>query len=101
MVYIKRWKSFQVGIMGGIGFVMQSKFYLADSTTRGFFGLAPRFDVKFIAGYNQPRYFVMFVSDFDNKSIRFNDLAYRQTFYNLKIVGGIRLEPRKKKKRED
>lgn len=101
MVFVKRWKSYQVGIMGGLGFVVQSKFYRSDSINRGFLGLAPRFDVKFIAGYNQPKYFVMLVTDFDNKSIRFNDLAYRQTFYNIKIVGGIRLDRKKKKQKED
>lgn len=101
MVYVKRWNDFQIGIMGGMGLVVQSKFYSTDSLTRSFLGLAPRFDVKFIAGYNQPRYFVLFVSDFDNKSIRFNNFAYRQTFYNLKIVAGIRLTKKNKKHKED
>ena len=98
--YVKRWKNFQIGAMGGLGLVIQSKFYNFGTETRGFLGLAPRFDIKFIAGYNQPRYFVMFVSDFDNKSIRFNDLSYRQTYYSLKIVGGIRLDKKERKKPE-
>lgn len=101
VVYVKRWNDFQIGVMGGLGFVIQSKFYSTDSLTRSFLGLAPRFDIKFIAGYNQPRYFVLFVSDFDNKSIRFNELAYRQTFYNLKIVAGMRLTKKKKRLKED
>jgi len=96
--YVKRWKNYQIGAMAGLGLVIQSKFYNFGSESRGFLGLAPRFDVKFIAGYNQPRYFVMFVTDFDNKSIRFNDLRYRQTYYSLKVVGGIRLDKKERKK---
>jgi hypothetical protein len=95
VAYVKRWKSFQVGAMAGLGLVVQTKFYAFDGASRGFLGLAPRFDLKFIAGYNQPRYFLLFVSDFDNKSIRFNQLAYRQTFYNLKIVAGVRFNKKK------
>jgi len=96
--YVKRWKHYQIGAMAGLGLVIQSKFYTVGNDTRGFLGLAPRFDIKFIAGYNQPKYFVMFVSDFDNKSIRFNNLSYRQTYYSLKIVGGIRLDKKERKK---
>ena len=99
MAYVKRWNAFQIGIMGGAGLVIQSKFYSLDSLGRGFLGLAPRIDIKFIAGYNQPRYFLMLVTDFDNKSIRFNNLVYRQTFYNIKLVGGIRLDRKKKQKK--
>jgi len=98
MAYVKRWKSFQIGVMGGAGLVVQSKFYSLDSLSRGYLGLAPRFDIKIIAGYNQPRYFLMLVTDFDNKSIRFSNLVYRQTFYNIKLVGGIRLDRKKRDK---
>jgi hypothetical protein len=101
MAYVKRWKTYQIGAMAGLGLVVQSKFYGFDGGLRGFLGLAPRFDFKFIAGYNQPRYFLMFVADFDNKSIRFNNFAYRQTFYSLKIVGGIRLNQKKKSVAEE
>lgn len=95
--YVRRWRIFQFGIMGGVGLVLQSKIYTFDGTTRSFLGLAPRIDIKLIGGINRPRYFIMFVSDFDNKSIGFNDFTYRQTYYNLKIVGGIRLNVTKKK----
>jgi hypothetical protein len=95
--YIKRWKQFQIGAMAGLGVVIQSKFYSYPEQTRGFLGLAPRFDFKFIAGYNRPKYFLMLLTDFDNKSIRFNNFRYGQTYYQLKIVGGIRLDKKKKK----
>lgn len=99
--YVKRWKSFQAGAMGGLGLVIQSKLYSSDGYIRGFLGLAPRYDFKFIAGYNLPRWFVMFVSDFDNKSVRFGKLSYRQTYYSVKLVAGYRFnKPKKTVKQE-
>lgn len=99
MAYVKRWKTFQIGGIAGLGFVVQSKFYSVNDYLRGFLGLAPRYDIKFIAGYNVPRYFVMFVADFDNKSIRYNNLSLRQNYYAFKLVGGIRLHERVHKKK--
>lgn len=95
--YVRRWRMFQFGIMGGVGLVLQSKIYTFDATTRSFLGLAPRVDIKIIGGINKPKYFIMFVSDFDNKSISFNEFTYKQTYYYLRIVGGIRLNVTKKK----
>ena len=89
--YVKRLNNFQIGAMGGIGVVVQSKFYKFDDNLRNFIGLAPRYDIKLIAGYNKPKYYVMLVTDFDNKSFRFNDLIFRQTYYSMRLVGGIRL----------
>lgn len=89
--YVKRFNDFQIGAMGGFGVVLQSKLYKYDENLRNFIGLAPRYDLKLIAGYNKPKYYVMLVTDFDNKSIRFNDLIFRQTYYSLRLVGGIRL----------
>jgi hypothetical protein len=88
---------FQLGIMGGLGLVLQSKMYTFDVTSRSFLGLAPRVDIKVVGGINKPKYFLMFVSDFDNKSIAFNDFRYKQTYYYLKLVGGVRLNVSKKK----
>jgi hypothetical protein len=89
--YVKRFNDFQIGAMGGFGVVVQSKFYKYDNSFRNFIGLAPRYDLKLIAGYNKPKYYVMLVTDFDNKSFRFNDLIFRQTYYSMRLVGGIRL----------
>lgn len=89
--YVKRLNDFQIGAMGGFGVVVQSKFYRYGENLRNFIGLAPRYDLKLIAGYNKPKYYVMLVTDFDNKSIRFNNLIFRQTYYSLRLVGGIRL----------
>ena len=54
------------------GYQKKTKFYKYDNSFRNFIGLAPRFDLKLIAGYNKPKYYVMLVTDFDNKSFRFN-----------------------------
>lgn len=95
---VKRYKNMQFGIMGGFGASIQTKYYATGEITRGFLGLAPRIDFKITAGWNQPRWFGMLVTDFDNKGIRFKDLNYRQTFYTIKFVAGIRIENKRDKK---
>lgn len=97
--YVRRWRIFQMGIIGGVGLVLQSKFYVFNGETRSLLGLAPRVDIKIMAGINKPRFFVMFMGDFDNKSITFNDFSYQQTYYMLKLYTGIRLDVRSKKKK--
>ncbi len=96
--YVRRWNQFQFGGMAGLGGVIQFKGYATpDIGTRAYLGLAPRLDVKIMGGINKPRHFVMLIADFDAKSIRFRDFAYRQTFYSMKLVAGIRLDKKKKK----
>lgn len=94
--YVNRKNNWQYSAMIGFGPVLQAKFYIIDGTTRTVFGLAPRYDIRFVAGYNKPRYFVMLQTNFDNKSIRFTDLKYVSSFYSIKIVGGIRLNTNRK-----
>lgn len=98
--YVNRYKNWQYSAMIGFGPVIQSKFYNVNGDGRGILGLAPRYDIRVIVGYNVPRWFLMFVTDFDNKSIRINDLRYRQSYYSLKLVAGIRLDTRKQKKQQ-
>jgi hypothetical protein len=95
--YVNRVKNWQFSVLAGIGAVLQTKFYTVDGESRSFTGLQPRYDIRFIGGYSVPRYFVFLVTDFDNKSIKFNSLIYNQTIYTLRLVGGIRLEPKEKK----
>jgi hypothetical protein len=95
--YVNRVNNWQFSILTGIGAVLQTKFYTVDGESRSFTGLQPRYDIRFIGGYSVPRYFVFLVTDFDNKSIKFNTLTYNQTIYTLRLVGGIRLEPKEKK----
>ena len=95
--YVNRYKNWQYAAMVGFGPVVQSKFYIVDQETRGFLGLAPRYDIRFIAGYNVPKWFVMVITNFDNKSIRINDLRYLNSAHTIRVVGGIRLDTKKKK----
>lgn len=98
--YVNKINNWQFSIMAGLGAVVQGKFYVAESNTRGFLGLAPRYDIKLVGGYTVPRYFIFLVTDFDNKSIQYNDLVYRQSFYYIKLVGGVRLDAKKREKRK-
>lgn len=95
--YVNKINNWQFSILGGIGAVIQGKFYNVLGSPRGFLGLAPRYDFRLIGGYTVPKYFVFLVTDFDNKSIRFNDFIYRQSFYTVKIVAGVRLDKKPKK----
>ena len=87
-VYVNRINNWQFSGMLGLGGVIQAKSYGG----RAFLGLSPRYDFRLLFGYNVRKWFVNLVSEFDNKSIRFNDLRYRQTYYMLKIVGGYRFD---------
>ena len=93
--YVNKLKNWQFSALFGVGFAVQAKFYIINEISRGFLGLAPRYDIRLIGGYSVPKFFVFIVSDFDNKSIRFNNFSYRQTFYSLKLLGGIRLNDKK------
>lgn len=97
--YVNRINNWQFAGLFGLGGVLQSKFYNVNGLTRGFVGLAPRYDVRFVGGYSVPKYFVFLVTDFDNKSIRYNDLIYRQSFYSVKLVAGVRLNKKEKEKK--
>ncbi|WP_107038147.1 DUF4421 family protein [Brumimicrobium mesophilum] len=98
--YINNVEGWQFGAFAGLGLVIQSKFYNFENTRRGFLGLAPRIDLKLQAGYNVENWFLMLTSEFDNKSIRFKEFKYRQTYYNLTLTYGYRFgDPFKKSKK--
>lgn len=98
--YVHKFDNWQISAFGGLGAVVQSKLYTSGETVRGVLGLAPRLDLRFIAGYSKPDYFFWIVTDFDLKSIRFREMRYIQTFYMLKAVAGIRLKEKEKKKKK-
>jgi len=88
--YINNIDGWQFGAFAGLGAVIQTKFYSFGNTRRGFLGLAPRFDLKFQAGYNVDNWFLMLTSQFDHKSIRFKNFKYSQTYYSLRLTYGYR-----------
>jgi hypothetical protein len=95
--YVNKIRNWQFSGLLGLGAVIQSKYYNTDGNVRGFLGLAPRYDIRLIGGYSVDRYFVMLITDFDNKSIRFTDLEYQQYFYSVRLSTGIRLNLKKDK----
>lgn len=90
-VHVDRYKNWQYSAMVGLGGVIQYKSYYSNGTSRSFLGLAPRVDVRLIAGYNVPKWFVNLVMEFDNKSIRFQDMRYAQTYSTIRLVAGMRI----------
>jgi Domain of unknown function (DUF4421) len=99
--YVYRKNNWQICGFLGLGGVVQAKFFFGGVENRGFLGLAPRYDLKFYGGYSVPKYFVFMSLDFDNKSIRFTDLKYRQSYFTWKITAGIRLDKKQKEKVKD
>lgn len=95
--YVNRFKNWQFAGWAGFGAVIQAKYYQLNGNFNGFLGLAPRYDVRIMGGYTTPKHFLFLVTDFDNKSIRFNELVYRQYFYTIKIVGGYRFPTKERK----
>ena len=89
-VYVNNIDGWQFGGFGGLGLVLQTKFYEFNGNTRGFLGLAPRIDLRLQGGYNVENWFFMLDASFDNKTIRFNDIRYRQSYYYLRFLYGYR-----------
>ena len=94
--FANKYKNWQYSGMLGFGPVVQSKFYIINEAARGFLGLAPRYDLRLIAGYNVPKWFVMLSTEFDNRSIRFNELKYKNNNYTVRLLAGFRLDKQEK-----
>lgn len=89
-LYVNRFRNWQYSVMLSAGPVFQSQFFYTGDTRKNSPGLAGRYDFRFYAGYNVPKWFLIFTSELENKSIAFKDLKYRQTIYVVKVVTGIR-----------
>jgi hypothetical protein len=96
VAYVNRKNNWQIGGWLGLGPVIQIKGYETPDYSKLFLGLAPRFDMRFMGGYSSDERFFFIVTDFDNKSIRYNELNYRQLYYAIKFVAGIRFGVSKK-----
>lgn len=98
--FAKIWKyrNWQLAGFTGLGGVIQLKSYSHGATTRAFLGLAPRIDLRAVAGYYCDRYFVCLASEFDNRSIRFLDYRIRQLHYSLRLTAGYRLNRKEQSK---
>jgi hypothetical protein len=92
--YANRKNNWQISGWAGLGPVVQSKFYTLETGVQGFLGLAPRYDIRLVGGYSNNQRFFLLAANFDNKSIAFNTLAYKQYFYTIRLVAGIRIPPK-------
>lgn len=97
--YVNRVNNWQFALFGGLGGVVQVQSYKKqDGESKGALGLAPRIDLRFIGGYSKPKYFILLATDFDIKSLKIERLSYNQSFYNIRLITGVRLLKRKNKK---
>ncbi len=96
-VYHNNHNNWIYAFMVGFAPVIQVKLFELPGVTRTFTGLAPRYDIRLYGGYSVDRYFVILSAEFDNKSIRYDNLKFHQTYYFLKIAAGIRLQKKEKK----
>lgn len=98
--YSNRIKNWRFSIFAGLGGVVQSKFYTIGSLTRSFIGVAPRMDFRLTGGYSKEKFFVLLATDFDIKSLKIQDLSYNQTFYSVKLIGGVRIPTKRSRAQE-
>lgn len=98
--YVNRIKNWQFSVLGGLGGVIQAKYYSKEGETRSFLGVAPRIDLRLMVGYSRPKYFILLSSDFDIKSINIQDLSYNQSYYNVRLTGGFRIKTKEKKTKQ-
>ncbi len=96
VAYVNRKNNWQLGGWLGLGPVIQIKGYETPDYSKLFLGIAPRFDMRIMGGYSSDERFFFIVTDFDNKSIRYNELNYRQLYYAIKFVAGFRFGVSKK-----
>ncbi len=90
LAYVNRKNDWQIGGWIGLGPVVQIKGYETPTFTKVLIGLAPRIDLRIMGGYSSDERFFFIVTDFDNKSINFEQIRYRQLYYAIKIVAGYR-----------
>lgn len=98
--YVLRKGFWQASAFAGLGAVVQSKFYTAKNVSRGFLGIAARVDFRFNVGYSKPGYFFWLTTDFDFKSISFQEMKFSQGYHSLRLVGGMRLNKKQKEKKK-
>lgn len=98
VAYVNRKKNWQIGGWVGVGPVVQIKAYETPDYSKIGLGLAPRYDLRLMGGYTSDEKFFFLVTDFDNKSMRFNDFKYQQIYFAWKFVAGYRFKGNEKSK---
>lgn len=88
--YVNNINGWQFGFWAGLGLAAQIKFMDNQGSIRGGLGLRPRLDLNINGGYNIDDWFIIFNAKFDNKSIAFQGLSYRQQYYTINVMLGHR-----------
>ena len=86
--YVKN--NWNFSVLSGYGLVIQNKSFEEKQAFSKLLGFAPRFDIRVLGGYNTPKWFLMLHTDFDNKSIKYTNFKYTQTYFNIRLVAGYR-----------
>jgi hypothetical protein len=96
VAYVNRKNNWQIGGWAGLGPVLQIKAYTTPAFSKANIGIAPRYDLRLMGGYSSDEKFFFIVTDFDNKSLRFDDFEYRQIYFAWKFVAGYRFKEKEK-----
>lgn len=96
VAYVNRKNNWQIGGWAGLGPVLQIKGYTTPAFSKANIGIAPRYDLRLMGGYSSDEKFFFIVTDFDNKSLRYDDFEYRQIYFAWKFVAGYRFKEKEK-----
>ena len=90
VAYVNRIKNWQFGAMFGLGAMTQIKTYDFDGTPIAQSGFVARYDIKIIGGYTKENFFAMLESQFNNKSIVYDNFKFRFFYHSIKLAVGYR-----------
>ena len=85
-----KFHNWSFNVLLGLGLVVQYKSYIFDDERRSYIGLAPRYDLRVLGGYNTSKWFTMLNTEFDFKKIKFTGLEISNTYYTFRLVFGYR-----------
>jgi hypothetical protein len=97
--HVNKINNWQLGAMLTFGPRIQLKSYNVNGVGTSLMGIVPRYDVRLIAGYTVPQFFAMFSLELDNKSIVFQNLKYKQSFYRMRLSIGYRFKTKEEKEK--
>lgn len=100
--YSWRKKVWQLTAFGGLGAVIQSKYFTLGENTKPYIGIAPRMDFRFVGGYSKPKFFLLLSSDIDVKWLWIEkNLRYSQSFIDVRLIAGFRLHTKRSRESEN
>lgn len=88
--YVNNIDGWQFGFWTGLGIAAQLKFLNHPEQAKVRLGLRPRLDINLFGGYNIEDWFVLLHANFDNRSIAFDGLSFRQQYYTVSLSLGHR-----------